>query len=179
MTIGSLTDVSAAPPAPSDDRPTLVTNARPRGKRRNLSEQQKRELVRLYSETTTALPEIKSRFGIAESSLYRLLQQRGVAVRGRVGRTAAAPAPSAPSTNGKRAVGRPAKPQSAGRKRVAGRRRGPAMVPVAVARAAGAAGSYLVSYAATQVVTAENVLDALRQVQGLGATEILQIQRAD
>ena len=49
-----------------------------------LSEDQKREVVRLYAETITPLEEIRRHFGIAESSLYRLIQQRGVPPRGRV-----------------------------------------------------------------------------------------------
>jgi hypothetical protein len=40
------------------------------------------DLGRLYAETTTPLPEIKSLFGIAESSLYRILRQRGITLRG-------------------------------------------------------------------------------------------------
>jgi transposase-like protein len=55
-----------------------------RSPRRMLSEDQKREVVRLYAETITPLEEIRRHFGIAESSLYRLIQQRGVPPRGRV-----------------------------------------------------------------------------------------------
>ena len=38
-----------------------LTTTQPRRTRRNLTEQQKIELARLYSETTTPLPEIKLR----------------------------------------------------------------------------------------------------------------------
>ena len=57
--------------------------AQRRASRHVLSDDQKREVARLYSETTTPLPEIRKRFGIAESSLYRLIQQRGITLRGR------------------------------------------------------------------------------------------------
>src|SRR6266496_4794152 len=61
-----------------------ATPATRRSPRRILTEDQKREVARLYSETTTPVPDIKRQFGIAESSLYRLIQQRGVAPRGRL-----------------------------------------------------------------------------------------------
>jgi transposase-like protein len=118
-----------------------LTTTQPRRTRRNLTEQQKSELARLYTDTATPLPEIKQRFGIAESSLYRLLQQRGVALRGRTTR-----ATPARSSNG---------------------------------RPAPAAGvSFRVSFAVVRVVKATDIQDAIRQAHGLGATEVLQVERA-
>ena len=67
----------------SDKQSSSVGSKADRSPRRMLSEDQKREVARLYAETTTPVPEIKRQFGIAESSLYRLIQQRGVAPRGR------------------------------------------------------------------------------------------------
>src|SRR5579871_6527167 len=53
------------------------------GTRRKLSEDQEREVTRLYSETETPVSEISKRFGIGESSVYRVAQRHGAALRGR------------------------------------------------------------------------------------------------
>src|SRR5438445_3718907 len=72
------------------------------GTRRKLSEDQEREVTRLYAETETPVSEISKRFGIGESSVYRVAQRHGAKLRGRQagggtpakagGRAAAAPA---------------------------------------------------------------------------------------
>ena len=92
LTISAVTATSVPTDETSDQHAAPVATPRPRAKRRNLTEAQKAELGRLYAETTTPLSEIKSRFGIAESSLYRLLQQRGITLRGRSARSETAPA---------------------------------------------------------------------------------------
>jgi transposase-like protein len=125
-----------------------------RSPRRILTEDQKREVARLYSETTTPVPEIKKQFGIAESSLYRLIQQRGVAPRGRV---AAATQPVAKAT----------------------RQRSAPNGKVAAPRSSKSAGKYRVSFAAVRVVSAKNIRDAIRQAEGLGATTITAITRSE
>src|SRR5437763_3443751 len=51
--------------------------------RRKLSDQQEREVTRLYAETETPVSEISKRFGIGESSVYRVAQRHGAALRGR------------------------------------------------------------------------------------------------
>src|SRR5437762_9359250 len=53
------------------------------GSRRKLSEDQEREVTRLYAETETPVSEISKRFGIGESSVYRVAQRHGAALRGR------------------------------------------------------------------------------------------------
>src|SRR5882762_1993853 len=73
--------------------------------RRKLNDQQEREVTRLYAETETPVSEISKRFGIGESSVYRVAQRHGAKLRGRqtgatggggttraAGRAAAAPA---------------------------------------------------------------------------------------
>src|ERR1700738_546123 len=92
LTISAVTAASVPTDETSDQHAAPMATARPRSKRRNLTEAQKAQLGRLYAETTTPLSEIKSRFGIAESSLYRLLRQRGITLRGRSARSEAAPA---------------------------------------------------------------------------------------
>src|SRR5205807_679861 len=72
------------------------------GTRRKLSEDQEREVTRLYAETETPVSEISKRFGIGESSVYRVAQRHGAKLRGRQtggtttasGGTAAAAAPT-------------------------------------------------------------------------------------
>ena len=66
------------------------TSAEPRsagegatGSRRKLTEDQEREVTRLYSETETPVSEISKRFGIGESSVYRVAQRHGASLRGR------------------------------------------------------------------------------------------------
>jgi transposase-like protein len=49
---------------------------------RKLSDEQERELTRLYAEGTMPAREIARRFGIAESSIYRIAQRHGARPRG-------------------------------------------------------------------------------------------------
>src|SRR5438270_10082088 len=81
------------------------------GSRRKLSEDQEREVTRLYSDTETPVSEISKRFGIGESSVYRVAQRHGAKLRGRqpaTGGTRAgrAAASSAGATGGTRRRGR-------------------------------------------------------------------------
>jgi transposase-like protein len=162
LTISATTATSV----PTDQTPAQhaapVAAPRPRAKRRNLTEAEKVDLGRLYADTTTPLSEITSRFGIAESSLYRLLQQRGITLRGRSARNKTAPA--AAETRVTRRQGRPAMGTGAARRQPTARLTGPAR--------------YQVSFVGVQVVQAVDILDAIRQAQKLGATEIMQIERA-
>ncbi|TME36106.1 MAG: hypothetical protein E6I75_10135, partial [Chloroflexi bacterium] len=74
------------------------------GTRRKLNEEQEREVTRLYAETDTPVSEISKRFGIGESSVYRVAQRHGASLRGR---TAPTPAASTGRPAG-RPPGRPA-----------------------------------------------------------------------
>ena len=160
MTISATTAASV----PTDQTPAQLAaplaTPRPRAKRRNLTEAEKVDLGRLYAETTTPLPEIKSRFGIAESSLYRLLQQRGITLRGR--RAGSKTAPAAAETRVTRRQGRRAG-TGAVRRQATAPVTGPAR--------------YQVSFVGVQIVAAVDILDAIRQAEKLGATEITQIER--
>jgi pyruvate/2-oxoglutarate dehydrogenase complex dihydrolipoamide acyltransferase (E2) component len=193
LTIGTITEVSASTDVSSDQRLASLTNTRVPGKRRNLTELEKREVARLDSETATPLPEIRLRIGIAESSLYRLLQQRGVAARGRIRRAdATAALVEAPSTGSGRAkqlvVDKAASPGNRRPPRAPGmrsnltvsRRKISAVRRATASRATRASRTeYRVSFAAVQVVEAKDIHDAIRQAQNFGATEILRIERAD
>src|SRR5713101_4953170 len=67
--------------------------------RRKLNDQQEREVTRLYAETETPVSEISKRYGIGESSVYRVAQRHGAALRGR-STTAAASRPAARAATG-------------------------------------------------------------------------------
>src|SRR5437016_5504260 len=65
------------------DQNVQVSTARPDGRRRRrLSNDDEREIARLYAETMPT-SQIRERFGIGDSSLYRAVQRQGVALRGR------------------------------------------------------------------------------------------------
>ena len=71
------------------------------GSRRKLTEEQEREVTRLYAETETPVSEISQRFGIGESSVYRVAQRHGASLRGRTSTgaaTSSAPVPGATGT---------------------------------------------------------------------------------
>src|SRR5256885_6409388 len=81
------------------------------GTRRKLTEDQEREVTRLYSETETPVSEISKRFGIGESSVYRVAQRHGAKLRGRTSTTGAA----APAAGGARRGRRPGAAAATGR----------------------------------------------------------------
>src|SRR5438552_5357637 len=84
--------------------------------RRKLNDAQEREVTRLYAETETPVSEISKRFGIGESSVYRVAQRHGAKLRGRTatggatkasaGRTRRAAASGATGARGGRRGGR-------------------------------------------------------------------------
>jgi len=159
LTISAVTATSVPT---SNQHASPVATPRRRATRRILTEAQKADLGRLYAETTTPLAEIKSRFGIAESSLYRLLQQRGITLRGRSARSEPAPAGADTPATGRR-----------GRRAL-----GTGPVRRKTTRRVKALARYRVSFMGTQVVEAVDILDAIRQANKLGATEIMQVERA-
>src|SRR5436190_6965796 len=70
------------------------------GSRRKLSEDQEREVTRLYAETETPVSEISKRFGIGESSVYRVAQRHGASLRGRTSTGTSTPRKTAAATGG-------------------------------------------------------------------------------
>ena len=106
-------DTSEIQASPADaslgvEASTSVAQTRRRSSRRILNDNQKREVIRLYSETTTSVPEMAKRFGIGESSLYRLVQQHGVPrCESSSGGTAWVP-PEEQQSEGSKAAGTPA-----------------------------------------------------------------------
>lgn len=68
------------------------------GTRRKLTDAQEQEVTRLYAATDTPVSEISKRFGIGESSVYRVAQRHGAALRGRTATSASSASTSTPST---------------------------------------------------------------------------------
>jgi transposase-like protein len=179
----SETSASTTSAAPNGRVTAGDAKRRRRAPRRDLSEAQKREITHLYSETSTPLPEIRQRFGIGDSSLYRLIQQYGGKLRGRTPRatasTPAAAAARAPSS------------QKLSRRSPAPARRSPAPAPGRRARAAitrrsvpsvaqsSSKISFRVSFVATRTVIASTMRDAIRQSEAFSATEITEVVRLD
>jgi transposase-like protein len=183
----------------------LVSTSKADGhRRRRISKDEAREIGRLYAETNTPISEIRERFGIGDSSLYRIVQQQGVAPRGRTAarseaksreaRTAAAE-PHGPSTadQSKQLIAqpRPSKPTAArATRRVNGRsvgrpvRRVPVTekatsVPREVLRNGNERHEFRILFQGERIVRATDVHDALRQTESLGAVEITAVSRLD
>lgn len=144
-----------------------------RSPRRILSEDQKCEVIRLYSETTTPLAEIKQQFGVAESSLYRLIRQRNVTPRGR---TSAATRSVSDSARVRTVLNRGvALSRQAVRSRSSVSARHSPLPPPSSESGV----KYRVSFAARRIVTAMDIRDAIRQAEELGAIEIIAISRSE
>src|ERR1700682_6637586 len=85
---------------------TQGSKVKPGGsRRRRLSTDEGREIARLYAETTTLTSDIRARFGIGESSLYRIVQRQGIPLRGRTS-SSKAPIRQLPQAPDARQIGR-------------------------------------------------------------------------
>ena len=202
-TIESLRDASQETALPAEDvSAQMAQQAQPdelrpeRPARRRLSPEQQHEIARLYAESTIPTSEIRQRFGIGESSLYRIVQREGVPLRGR----AAAPSQSGPSRAQTPESGRRRSPTAsraqapAGQPRVgavaaptgSSRRGGrgvsratPSASGGASAPGAGGRGQFRIQFQAEHVIEARDIRDALRQAESLGATEVTAVTRED
>jgi transposase-like protein len=96
----------------NDEAPRGTQGKRATGTRRRLNDQQEQEVARLYAETETPIADISRRFGIGESSVYRVAQRHGAALRGR---TATSSKSSSPDTRAAAAAVRPAAAAMRGR----------------------------------------------------------------
>ena len=149
---------------------------------RKLSDDQERELARLYSETRTPTSEIARTFGISETSVARVAQRHGATLRrrGRVpgsgssssnGATNTAPAAAASSS---RSSGSSSSSSSRGTQSTRGRRQGSG------SRGGSNTSStprqhFRISFRGEQVVEATDMRAAIAQVEAQGATEITSI----
>jgi transposase-like protein len=176
---------------------------RTRGSRRpKVSLDEEREIARLYADPSTPTSEIRARFGIGESSLYRIIQRQGTPLRGHTSAaTAAQPAPG-PKTHRKRAsrdgrraaaaldtlvstaavaeqASAKARGRSARRRSVAQPRMPASPVAITQAQASGNGTRFRIRYAGERVFEAQSIQDALRQAESLGATEVMAVSRQD
>jgi transposase-like protein len=166
-----------------EDRPlTIVETAsttRSHGsRRRRLSQDEAREIARLYGETSTPTSEIRERFGIGDSSLYRVVQRQGVALRGRTAGAAPGPRPARASANGRRRASS-ASPRTDSKSSPVRRASVKRRTPASASPRAGDRQQFRVSFVGERVIQAADVRDALRQAAALGATEITSVARAD
>jgi transposase-like protein len=149
-----------------------------------LTPSEQEEVVRMYQEATTSTADIREKFGIGDSSLYRLLQKHGVALRGRSATTS----PTATRTRTSTRARTSASGRRPRRGRTAARRQTRSRVPVATitpaasgaspsARTDGSTHAFSVSFRTVRVVQARSALDALREVERLGATDIEELSR--
>jgi transposase-like protein len=140
------------------------------GTRRRLTQDQQREIAQLYGKTGTPTAEIRERFGIGESTLYRVLQKHGVSLRGRT----TSPVDAAATAAVKTAVGARSRARS---------RRGLSVGPqgrrgskTAITQD-GAVRQFRVRFEGHRVFAARDVRDAVRQAEALGATDIVEVTR--
>jgi transposase-like protein len=163
---------------------------------RKLNDEQELEVTRLYAETNTPVADIASRFGIGESSVYRVAQRHGAALRGRRGRGAAAdgasqaaPPPTAAPAEAPAAprAGRTAAPRARARaaaptpprRAAAARPRGGAAGRARADAGAKPKGRFRVSFVAVDVIEAGTIHEAIAIVEARGATDITSVRRED
>jgi transposase-like protein len=168
-----------------------------RSRRRRLSPEQQREVARLYADANIPTSEIRERFGIGESSLYRIVQRQEVPLRGR-GQTVSSQAERSEGSDGRQdsPTSRPVRKQrgSASQPRAAGARTGRG-----TSRRADGAGATMTSarpaprsqsprsqspqhrfrirFEGERVVEAPDIQSALRQIEALGSAEIRSVTR--
>jgi hypothetical protein len=111
----------------------------------------------LYAETNTPTSEIRERFGIADSSLYRIVQRQGMGLRGRTASTVRSTTAPKPAVR---------------------RRSATAVRPVKV-RVSEQRHEFRVLFMGERVVRATDIADALRQAESFGAIEITTVARED
>jgi transposase-like protein len=151
--------------------PPSSSTASPR-RRRRLSPDEQRKIARLYADSSTPTAEIRDRFGIGESSLYRVLQRYAVPLRGRSASQAEASSDARASApvrgRPRRVLARGGSPSP--RMRVSSK---------AAATPNAALHRFRVQFAADRIIDAVDISHALRQAEALGATDILAVARAD
>ncbi|MBV9356602.1 MAG: hypothetical protein JO023_13880 [Chloroflexi bacterium] len=165
------------------------------------------EVTRLYAETNTPIADIAGRFGIGESSVYRVAKRHGAALRGRVGRSsggadnsssaAAASADGATSRprgrrrgSGTAAAGSPGTsgaetpaPTSTRRRRASttpasnGRRTRRSAAPAA--RGGRERRRFRINYLGVVVVEASGIREALVIAESRGARDVTSVHRED
>ena len=137
------------------------------GVRRRLTPDERREIARLYGEADASTADIRTKFGISDPTLYRVLQKQGIPLRRRGG---AQPAPAS-TANGH------APAEAAPRAAVTRTRRTVARGEAVSAASADAATQFRIEFRGERVFDAADIEDALRQAKALGVVDILAITR--
>ena len=140
-------------------------------RRRRLTQDQQREIARLYAQTETPTPEIRALFGLADSSLYRVLQRQGVSLRGRASAPGGSPTTTARAKPGTETQSRRGPARNASRRRVSTAEIQDGALPRSGAH------QFRVRFTLERVFDARDIHDALRQAQSLGATDVEAITR--
>ncbi len=155
-------------------------------RRRRLSADEGREIARLYAGTNTPTSDIRARFGIGESTLYRIVQRQGIPLRGRTSssKPPIPQAPQAPDARRSRSSSsrRQTTPQPHSTAATSTRR---PSVAAPQARSTGSAASqprrarqrFRIQFQGERVVEAQDIRDALRQAESLGAIQIIAVVR--
>jgi transposase-like protein len=174
---------------PNDIRPERAT-------RRRLSPEQQREVARLYADSAIPTSEIRNRFEIGESSLYRIVQREGMPLRGRAATTPQlAPSRTQVPDSGRRrsstASGAPAAavqprvvaaaPPGPSRRGERGRVSRATSAPSggATSPGAGTRGQFRIQFQGERVIQARDIRDALRQAESFGAVDVTAVNRED
>ena len=183
-----------------------ASTSRPEGRRRRVSQDEAREIGRLYADNTTLTSEIRERFGIGDSSLYRIVQRQGIALRGRTTSVTRSGPPqaetpavrrsrSSSANQAQRAVSQPRSTTVTTRARPALRadnisggsagRRAPVTEKTTsssgalTVRTGAPRHQFRILFQAERVVEASDMQDALRQAQSFRALEITAVSRED
>ena|SRR5579871_2588838 len=152
------------------DQTIVGTSARSR--RPRLTPDEQREIALLYTDRNASPAELRTRFGIGDATLYRLLRKQGITLRGR----SASAHQARKADGGHVAVGQ--EPSRRGR-----RRSGPGKTQPSIQAAHrstnGASLQFRVTYSAVQTVQAADILGALHHTETFGATDVREIKRQD
>ncbi len=181
QTTGSVPENGGAPQLPSARPPEAEEARRVFPPVRKLSDDQEHEVTRLYAETTTSVPEIATRFGVAESSVYRVARRHGASLRGRSpAKARPEQQPSPVSTSAAVRQARPHAQASRTPRQAAQAAAGSARRAARSARSGGnGARRFRVRFEAEIVLAAEDIRDALRKAEARGATEITEVRLED
>jgi len=147
-----------------DELPNLagVTAGRtPRQRRARLTPDEQRHIVGLYADPEVSTTDIRQRFAISETSLYRLLQKHGVPLRGR--KTSRTSRIHVQSTDNR------APAVTAGRKQARGSTSAAAS-PNGISMR-----GFRIEFQGERIVVANSVQDALLQTLLAGATDVTSI----
>ena len=175
------TESTTEPTTEAETTGTSAGQARAAGSPlRKLTDEQELELTRLYSGGETSVPQLARRFGVGESSVYRIVQKHGAALRGRRPEAGAAPKAGAAGPGGRSAAGSRAGQvrggSGAGRQQ---RSAAPTAADTGAGTPAGGVRRFRVVFVAEVVVEAATIREAIAKAEGLGATDVTSVSQLE